>query len=166
MPIEIKCSNCQSLLRVADEHAGKSARCPQCSTIIPIPIDGYTQPEFDGGPDSGVPYQSPYQAKPPNPYSAPVADVFNRPTSTGSQFARHRGETILALGIGSYVCCILLGIAAIVMASADLRRMDEGTMDPSGRGLTRAGMILGIIHLVMMAIVFMFGTVLAFVGVL
>jgi hypothetical protein len=31
------------------------------------------------------------------------------------------------------------------MANADLKEMDEGRMDPSGRGLTNAGRILGII---------------------
>lgn len=32
------------------------------------------------------------------------------------------------------------------MGNADLREMDQGRMDPSGRGLTQAGRILGMIQ--------------------
>lgn len=37
MPIEFKCPQCESLLRVDDENAGKRARCPHCGTINRIP---------------------------------------------------------------------------------------------------------------------------------
>ena len=36
MPIEIKCTGCGRLLRVADEHRGKQARCPMCNSIFPV----------------------------------------------------------------------------------------------------------------------------------
>jgi len=66
-----------------------------------------------------------------------------------SNLAPHRGGLILALGIVSLVACQLLGVAPWVMARADAQAMDEGRMDPSGRGLTDAGRILGIISLVL-----------------
>lgn len=37
MPIEFKCPQCESLLRVDDLNAGKRARCPHCGTINRIP---------------------------------------------------------------------------------------------------------------------------------
>jgi hypothetical protein len=37
MPIETICQNCARKLRVADEYAGKKARCPQCHTIYVVP---------------------------------------------------------------------------------------------------------------------------------
>jgi phage FluMu protein Com len=37
MPIELNCAGCGQLLRVADEHAGKKARCPACGTIADVP---------------------------------------------------------------------------------------------------------------------------------
>ena len=37
LSIEIQCRGCQALLRVADEHAGKQARCPKCGTIQTVP---------------------------------------------------------------------------------------------------------------------------------
>lgn len=37
MPIEFGCPQCARVLRVSDEHAGKTARCPDCQTIMNIP---------------------------------------------------------------------------------------------------------------------------------
>ena len=37
MPIEFRCTQCQKLLRTADETAGKKARCPDCGAIVDIP---------------------------------------------------------------------------------------------------------------------------------
>ena len=61
----------------------------------------------------------------------------------------HRGGLILALGIVSLVACQFLGIAPWLMGKADLQEMEAGRMDPSGRGLTDAGRILGIVSLVL-----------------
>jgi len=57
----------------------------------------------------------------------------------------HRGTLILVLGIISLMFCGLLGIIAWVMGAGDLKEMDAGTMDPSGRGATNAGRICGMI---------------------
>ena len=70
----------------------------------------------------------------------------------------HRGTLILVLGILGLVICGPLGIAAWIMGSGDLKAMDAGTMDPSGRGNTNAGKICGIIATVLMALaVLIFG---------
>jgi len=37
MPIDTLCQTCGKRLRVADEHAGKTARCPGCQTIYTVP---------------------------------------------------------------------------------------------------------------------------------
>lgn len=57
----------------------------------------------------------------------------------------HRGTMILVFGILGLVCCAIFGVVAWVMGSGDLKKMDAGQMDPSGRGTTKAGMICGII---------------------
>jgi len=57
----------------------------------------------------------------------------------------HRGGTVLALGIIGIVLCFITGIIAWVIGSSDLREMKEGLRDPEGEGLTRAGMICGIV---------------------
>ena len=57
----------------------------------------------------------------------------------------HRGTLILVFGILGIVSCFPLGIAAWVMGKRDLKEMDAGIMDPSGRGNTNAGRICGTI---------------------
>ena len=62
----------------------------------------------------------------------------------------HRGVLILVFGILGLVLCQVFGIVAWVMGSSDLKDMDAGTMDSSGRGMTQAGKICGIIGVVLM----------------
>mgnify|MGYP001169415697 CR=1 FL=1 len=60
---------------------------------------------------------------------------------------QHRGVLILVLGILSIVlgCWFFTGIPAWVMGNNDLKEMDQGIMDPSGRGLTQGGRVTGMI---------------------
>ena len=71
----------------------------------------------------------------------------------------HRGSVILTFGILGLVICQLFGIAAWVMGNNDLREMDRGYMDPTGRDLTKTGRILGMVGVGMLVtsfIVFLF----------
>jgi hypothetical protein len=64
----------------------------------------------------------------------------------------HRGTLILVLGILSLVICAPLGIAAWIMGNGDLKEIDAGTMDPSGRSTTNAGRICGMIGTILLAL--------------
>lgn len=64
----------------------------------------------------------------------------------------HRGVVVLVLGILGLVVCFICGIIAWVMGNNDLRQMDAGAMDPSGRGLTQAGKICGMISCILVII--------------
>jgi len=64
----------------------------------------------------------------------------------------HRGTLVLVLGILSLVVCAPVGIAAWIMGGNDLKEMDAGTMDPSGRGTTQAGKICGMIGCILLLI--------------
>jgi hypothetical protein len=65
----------------------------------------------------------------------------------------HRGTLILVFGIlGLVGVCAPLGIVAWILGSGDLKQMDAGAMDPSGRSLTNAGRICGIIATVLLAL--------------
>lgn len=57
----------------------------------------------------------------------------------------HRGVMILVFGILSFVVCPFFGVAAWVMGNNDLQEMSMGLMDPTGRDLTNAGRICGIV---------------------
>ena len=83
----------------------------------------------------------------------------------------HRATTVLILGILGLIVCGPLAIAAWVMGNSDLKEMDAGTKDPSGRGTTNAGKICGIIgtilliiSLIMVVVFFMFGFAAALAG--
>ncbi len=68
------------------------------------------------------------------------------------QLQPHRGGVVLALGILGIVVCFILGIIAWVMGNNDLREIDAGRMDPSGRSLTHAGKICGMISVILLIV--------------
>ncbi|MHC4693548.1 MAG: hypothetical protein ACYS67_12470 [Planctomycetota bacterium] len=92
----------------------------------------------------------------------------------------HRGTAILVLGIvglviglfGSFCCGIfaiagcICGIIAWVMGNKDLKEMSAGRMDPSGRGITQAGKICGIISVILAIVMFLISLLflLGFIG--
>ncbi|MGB7982890.1 MAG: hypothetical protein WCF36_19070 [Candidatus Nanopelagicales bacterium] len=63
----------------------------------------------------------------------------------------HRGTTVLALAILGLLFCSPLALVAFFMGRSDLAAMDAGTMDPSGRGTTNVGRILGLVGMVILA---------------
>ena len=64
----------------------------------------------------------------------------------------NRATLVLALGIVGLLCCGPLGIVAYIFGKNDLAEMDAGMMDPSGRGTTNVGRILGIVAIVFLVI--------------
>ena len=73
----------------------------------------------------------------------------------------HRGTIILVFGILGLGVCQVFGIAAWIMGNNDLREMNSGYMDSSGRDLTNARRICGIIATALMLVSFFFGLLLA-----
>ena len=162
MPIQFNCSQCQSVLQIPDELAGRKCKCPTCGNVMPIPSPDSSTESFDEPlPVSAGEVDSPVNSSrsefSSNPFASPVS---SQPASHPyGDLKPHRGETILTFGIISLVssffscgCCPFLvplgvgfGIPAILMGRADMREMDENRMNPMGRGSTNAGMICGII---------------------
>jgi hypothetical protein len=81
----------------------------------------------------------------------------------------HRGATILVLGIISIVLAfgflpcycsgpflpaigLALAIPALLMGRTDLRKINEGVMDESGRGITTGGFVCGIVGTILNAL--------------
>ena len=150
MPIEMRCAGCGQTLRVADEHAGKKARCPACGTIAEVPSAPGAEPislvsDNPFAADSQTaPEANPFAERPEierNPYASPSAPMISR-----TQIGRpHRGGLILTFGVVGVFCCMPLGVAAWVMGASDLKEIRAGRMDPSGENLTQVGMVLGIV---------------------
>lgn len=94
MAIEFSCPHCAQLLRVADESAGKTAKCPKCSGLAKIPdsIADAATSGFEPPPSSGNPPPDPFGGIPaaPNPFSdVGAADnpFAGSPPKAGSMFA-------------------------------------------------------------------------------
>ncbi|HTE18276.1 MAG TPA: zinc ribbon domain-containing protein [Armatimonadota bacterium] len=70
-----------------------------------------------------------------------------------SDLRPHRGGTLMGLSIGLAVvdlfCCPLASIASWVMANGDIKEMDAGRMDPSGRQQAKTAMAISIGGLVL-----------------
>jgi hypothetical protein len=220
MPIETECLGCGKRLRVADEHAGKLAKCPQCQTVYTVPqspvaaswgagastssslapsdrwhlktVDGLTFGPVSRGeldrwmtegrvtPQSQIlhegdgqwqwagqiyPHLQNMAADSPfapgasaaaipsggiNPYAPSQATA-----PYGAGYPRfqepHRGGAILTISVLSIFCSIL-AIAVLVMAIMDLSKMNRGVMDPAGRGLTIAGLVIACLPLLLIVV--------------
>lgn len=89
-----------------------------------------------------------------NPYASPLADA---PYGAASQPYReqHRGAAVLALAIVGIFFCDIVSIIAVAMAISDLSKMSQGIMDPGGRGLTIAGLVIAVVKLSLTALFFL-----------
>ena len=181
MKIEVTCSNCQSVMRVANEHEGKQLRCPTCGTLCNIPISN--EPSAEGEQDMFEPtVQRPIDRgqpdpdyKPPvyiGPQSAPLnpdAPVY-RPTAPpgypdedeigGRDENLGRSYLVFGLGIAS---CFVCGCLAFVIAPVLFGKGMEfagNSNDPSAKVaflLNAAGMVVWAVILLGIVASFLFG---------
>jgi len=94
----------------------------------------------------------------------PPAETVEVQPTAGQPLKPHRGGVVLALGILGIVVCTICGIIAWVMGNNDLREMAAGRMDPSGRGLTQAGKICGMISVILVIVVVVIWLLIAIIG--
>lgn len=57
----------------------------------------------------------------------------------------HRGMLVLIFGIIGMFSCAIFSLLAWIFGNEDLKKMQDGRMDPAGRDITNVGRILGII---------------------
>jgi hypothetical protein len=109
---------------------------------------------------AGAPAPDQVYAQPPvsqQPYGQPAAGPYGQPMLGQGPYGpqglqESRATMILVFGILSIVVCQLFGPFAWSMGSEDLRKMDQGLMNPRERGSVVAGRICGIIGTALMAI--------------
>jgi hypothetical protein len=75
-------------------------------------------------------------------------DDYDAPRRGSGAVTPHHGVLVLVLGIIG-LCCGLSGLIAFIIGLIDIGKMNKGTMDPSGKGMTMAGLIIGIIGFVL-----------------
>ena len=174
MNVEFQCQNCSTTLRVDRQYLGRQARCPNCKTVNQV---AQQQPAVDERP-LGSDAKVAAAASEPEPLSLeipsqatgsahwPASEAGSqgfRPNPHTSPSSRstawhgnnpHRGGLILTLGILAATCNFFLvpGILAWAMGAADLKKMNAGYMDPEGKGITTAGMVLGIVFTLLLLV--------------
>ena len=82
--------------------------------------------------------------------------------STGeqTQLKPHRSGFVYTFGILSFISgffALVFGPIAWISGRRDLKEMDAGVMDNSGRGLTQAGQVLGMIMTIFWTLVVILG---------
>jgi phage FluMu protein Com len=146
MPIEFRCTQCDRLLRTPDGTAGKSAKCPQCGTVVPIPetappAQAPPPQQFDPPPEPAVapglrdtithtdaanPYQSPAAAEMrgniPRGYAPTQIDLGETLSRTWELYKQNMGMliagTLIYFLCNMVVSAIVGGAFAIIMVNA------------------------------------------------
>lgn len=71
MAIEFRCTQCGKLLRTKDETAGKKAKCPECGTILAIPMESQPAGGISELPTSPGPGNALFDELQPSPLPSP-----------------------------------------------------------------------------------------------
>ena len=136
MPIDFRCTNCQKLLRVGDDAAGRHAKCPGCGTILIVP-----SPAADF--DATNPFQSPQVPPrstpppiPPRQLGAPrelsFSDIFGR---TWTIFKSQAGMCIAA-----YVVFF-----AITFCASVVNGLLQAVVERAAQGDPRPGLAVNLV---------------------
>ena len=79
----------------------------------------------------------------------------NTLTAADDYLQPHHGEVVLALSVLGLFCCgcgLPLSLIATVWGALQLGKIRDGTVDPSGRGMLRAGSLLGMVPCVIIGL--------------
>lgn len=68
------------------------------------------------------------------------------------------------MGLLGLLVCAICGIFAWVMGKEDMKKIDAGIIDPSARGNTQAGMILGMVTTILLILSLLLLAILAASG--
>jgi hypothetical protein len=95
------------------------------------------------------PFAAGYGSPAANPFAPGSGGAYNWPSYGGRYREQHRGGAILTMSIVGLILCQFIALASLIMAIIDLGKMRSGTMDPAGRGLTIAGLVVSIVSMVL-----------------
>lgn len=163
----IKCPHCGEALSLPDEYTGRMVQCPRCSNrftagnteIASGPARASLSREWDERDrderdrDERDRDEEGDMPRPGSRRRRRYEDYDDDISIHRGYVKPHRGGAVLAIAIvGIIFCGIVLGPCAWIMGASDLKEMSQGRMDPEGEGLTRAGMIVGIVVTVLAAL--------------
>ena len=140
---------------------GQSVQCPSCGNVFQATTEAppmVSSPPAEAKPVGERTQTSPRSVRRADDYDERDIDDYDERDLDDDDYPRrrrrrrdyepHRGAMILVFGILGFFTCplsLIFGPLAWGMGSGDLRKSREGRMDPQGEGLTKAGMICGIV---------------------
>ena len=148
----ISCPKCDRQLRVPDDLLGQAVKCPSCSETFTaeLPAKPPPPPPSTSNRPSSRPRDEDDRPSRRPPRRDDDDDDYDRPSRKRRHLAAHRGDTIQLLGILSFfIAGPILGPMAWIMGNNDLKEMDAGRMDPTGRGSTNTGRVCGMISTIL-----------------
>ena len=157
MPEITQCPQCQRKLNVPDAQLGQTVRCPLCGEEFTAAVLHIQRP-----PPVSPQREPPSRSRDDEDFGRRAPSDYNDFRTSSREVRPHRGGLILALGlIGMFMSfCVLpgwiMGGIAASMGALDLQQMARGTIDESGRGLTKGGQVCGIIALIISTLTFLF----------
>ncbi len=108
MAIEFRCSQCNMLLRTANETVGKQAKCPQCGTLTTVPAEAPIPADAGGA-------EKPYA-------SSNYAGSMHGTVPPPGAIPNYLVQAILV----TLFCCLPFGIVSIVYAAQVNGRLAGG----------------------------------------
>jgi len=128
MPIKFACVECNRLLQVKDEFAGRQVTCPKCGTVMAVPMPGTEsagEHSFGPAPPAGFEDRSAYgfardepaHREPPRAASQQAGGFAGIRTETGGYTPRHLPNYLVQAILCTIFCCQPFGIVAIVYAA-------------------------------------------------
>jgi hypothetical protein len=117
MPIELTCPGCAKTLRLGDEHAGKTGKCPACETLFQIPLPAAPIAPAPLGPTSPTNATNLFGEN-ANAGASPFADTVNDSMDNLNPYSSPNMQSPYAAGSGansSTTAAIVLGAISIAM---------------------------------------------------
>jgi hypothetical protein len=153
MPLETVCRQCNTRLRIREEHLGRSIKCPTCSATVPA--EDLKPPAAANNPFAGSDEAS--EASPAvNPYASPETPVESAggPALTDSLIVTDGIRTAMRQTRPWVIFAAVLGfLASAMMLLGALTLIAAGAM--SGRGPQMTGTLMGgIVYLLMGSVYF------------
>lgn len=115
MGIEFQCDNCGTVLKTGDETAGKAARCPKCSHLVPIPNLKVAKPPVE---KRLTPQNFPNRVNAGNPYAPVGTDAHQHQSITTS--SRSSAKSKLWPPVITVLVCSSIGTLMALMLIVEI----------------------------------------------
>ena len=100
--ITLPCAGCRTPLQVADNLAGKKARCPRCGQVVCIPAGAAVSPVTPPSPQRPPLASPPASPAPAVTAASPTAASASADASAGDTYEVQSGDTLLTIAEQSY----------------------------------------------------------------